>query len=516
MMSPKLIGNSSSAAGRPLVVVSNREPYQHTYDLNRKIQCLPTDGGVAVALDAIMRERGGVWIAHGSGNADREVVDSRDRVLVPPDIRNYTLRRLWLGQRETTEYYEGFANEGLWPLCHEAHVRPIFRLPDWLSYRTVNERFGAAIQEELPGITTPVFIQDYHLALTAAALRRRMPGVKIALFWHIPWPNPDRLRICPWRRDLIAGLLGNDLIAFQLDRDRKNFLAAARGELSIETTRNTVHIGNRIVAVKAVPIGVDYDRIQQISGDLASTDEMEKLREELGFESRVLGIGVDRLDYTKGVLERLEAIQLLLDRRPDLRRDLTFVQIGVPSRSGLQSYVDVVKAIERKISDINNRFGSGRELIRYRKSSLRMRRLVALYRLADFCIVSSLHDGMNLVAKEFVASRRDDGGVLVLSEMAGAAQQLHDALLINPYDTESFATVIGQAIDMPADEKGRRMRALRRIVAGRNIFGWASDILEDLESLNPRSLPPVPDREPGDLERRSVKLTRSAGEAKPS
>jgi trehalose 6-phosphate synthase len=516
MMSPKSVGNSAFAGERPLVVVSNREPYQHTYDASREVQCLPTTGGVSVALDAIMRERGGVWIAHGSGNADRDVVDSEDRILVPPDLCNYTLRRLWLGERENAEYYEGFSNEGLWPLCHEAHVRPVFRAADWLSYRTVNERFGAAIAEELPGITTPVFIQDYHLALAAAVLRRRLPGVKTALFWHIPWPNPDRLRICPWRKDLIAGLLSNDLIAFQLDRDRRNFLSAAREEMSVEVTRNTLHIGNRIVAVKAVPIGVDYDRIQQISNDLTLVDEMKKLKQELRLDSRVVGIGVDRLDYTKGVLERLDAIQLLLERRPDLRRDLTFVQIGVPSRSGLRSYVDVVKAIDQKVSDINNRYGAGRELIRYRKSSLRMRRLVALYRLADFCIVSSLHDGMNLVAKEFVASRRDDDGVLVLSEMAGAAQQLHDALLINPYDTEGFATIIGQAIDMSTEEKQRRMRASRRIVAGRNIFGWASDILEGLEDLNPRALPPVPDREPGELERRSVEFARSTGEVKPS
>ncbi len=493
---------------RPLVVVSNREPYQHTYDQENKVQWSPTTGGVAVALDALMRERGGVWIAHGAGDADRDVVDAGDRVLVPPDRPSYTLRRLWLTDKESVSYYDGFANEGLWPLCHEAHVRPVFRTRDWESYQLVNKRFAEVVEAELPDLSAPVFIQDYHLALVAANVRKLQPGLKTALFWHIPWPSPDRLRMCPWRRDLISGLLGNDLIAFQLDRDRRNFLVAAREELSLETTRNTVRIGNRIVAVKAVPIGVDYDRIQRISHDPDSDVEISKLRHELNLDTPIVGIGVDRLDYTKGVLERLDALELLIQRRPDLRDKITFVQIGVPSRSRLPSYVDVAEAIDRKVNEINKNYGLGRDLIRYRKSALRIRRLVALYRLANFCIVSSLHDGMNLVAKEFVAAREDDDGVLILSEMAGAAQQLSDASIINPYDVEGFSVAIEQGIEMSRDERRRRMHAMRRVVAGRNIFGWASDILEDLERLNPRALPPVPDRVSSDRKRLSVTRKR--------
>ncbi|MFP6571239.1 MAG: trehalose-6-phosphate synthase, partial [Vicinamibacterales bacterium] len=364
------------------------------------------------------------------------------------------------------------------------------------------------VETELPDLSAPVFIQDYHLALVAANVRKLQPGLKTALFWHIPWPSPDRLRMCPWRRDLISGLLGNDLIAFQLDRDRRNFLVAAREELSLETTRNTVRIGNRIVAVKAVPIGVDYDRIQRIAHDPDLDVEISKLRHELNLDTPIVGIGVDRLDYTKGVLERLDALELLIQRRPDLRDKITFVQIGVPSRSRLPSYVDVVEAIDRKVDEINKNYGLGRDLIRYRKSALRIRRLVALYRLANFCIVSSLHDGMNLVAKEFVAAREDDDGVLILSEMAGAAQQLHDASIINPYDVEGFSVAIEQSIEMSRDERRRRMHAMRRVVAGRNIFGWASDILEDLERLNPRALPPVPDRVSSDRKRLSVTRKR--------
>ena len=502
--------------GRPLVVVSNRQPYQHTYGADRSIQWSPTTGGVAIALDALMRDRGGVWIAHGAGNADRAVVDTDDRLLVPPDSPRYALRRLWLTADQASHYYEGFANEALWPLCHEAHVRPIFRATDWAHYQEVNTRFAEAIEEELPDLSVPVFIQDYHLALVAARLRKRCPGVKTALFWHIPWPHPDRLRICPWRRDLLTGLLGNDLIAFQLESDRRNFVTAARDELGLDVTRNTVRIGNRIIAVKAVPIGVDYDRIQQITRDKAIETEMQRLRQDLGLDGQLIGIGVDRLDYTKGVLERLDALDRLLERRADVRDRMTFVQIGVPSRSRIRSYVDVVEAIDRRVADINARYGAGRGAIRYRKSAYRMKRLLALYRLANFCIVSSLHDGMNLVAKEFVAARDDDDGVLVLSTMAGAAQQLHDAVLINPYDVEGFADALERAIDMPADERRRRMQAMRRIVAGRNIFGWASDILEDLERLNPRALPPVPGRAQLGHVREHAKRARTPAEAKPS
>ena len=237
-----------------------------------------------------MRDRGGVWIAHGSGSADRDVVDEHDRVVVPPDHPGYTLRRLWLTEEEAKQYYEGFANEGLWPLCHEAHVRPIFRKPDWEQYQHVNDRFADVIEAELPDLSAPVFIQDYHLALAGARLRRRQPGVKTAIFWHIPWPSPDRLRICPWRRELLAGLLGNDLIAFQLDRDRRNFLTAAR-ESGLEVTRNTVRMGNRIVAVKAVPIGIDYDRIQRITQDPGLRAEQGRLRQELALDTPLIGIG---------------------------------------------------------------------------------------------------------------------------------------------------------------------------------------------------------------------------------
>jgi trehalose 6-phosphate synthase len=481
-------------AGRThsLIVVSNREPYMHSRRPDGSIAAVPTTGGVATALDALMRERGGTWIAHGAGDADREVVDGHDRVAVPPGEPAYTLRRVWLTAQEERRYYNGFANEGLWPLAHIVHVPPQFRSEDWAAYRAVNARFAEAVADEIRPDTTAVFIQDYHLALVARELRQRVPNVRTALFWHIPWPHPDRLRMCPWRVDIIRGLLANDLLAFQLERDRRNFLLCVRDEIDATVDKSRVVLDGHVSHVIAAPIGVDFDRIQKVASDPALKRETARLRHmfRLDEEAAVIGIGVDRLDYTKGIPERLDAVDRLLTLRPELRRKLAFVQIGVPSRSKIQTYADIEKRIDRKVAEINSRHGHGpdRGPIRYKKTALKIRSLVALYRLADFCIVSSLHDGMNLVAKEFVAARDDLRGVLVLSEMTGAAQELKQALLINPYHVDGFAQAIGRAIDMPASEQASRIAQLRRLVAGRDVFLWASDILENLERM-PDQLP---------------------------
>jgi trehalose 6-phosphate synthase len=472
---------------RPLLVVSNREPYLHTRTDGGGLVAVPATGGVAVALDALMRERGGVWIAHGAGAADRDVVDARDKVRVPPDHPAYELRRLWIDEPTFSAYYGGFANEGLWPLCHMVDVRPQFRSDDWAAYQTVNARFAAAIHEELGGSDAPVFIQDYHLALVTPALRAQHPEARTALFWHIPWPYPDRLRICPWRRELVAGLLANDLLAFQLERDRRNFLLAAEEELDadIDAEASRVGLGGRHTTVVAVPIGVDYDRIQKIAAEPTLADEQNRLREMFGLRGGVIGIGVDRLDYTKGIPERLAALDAVLTREPGLRGRLTFLQIGVPSRSELASYSAIEAEIAGAIAELNAKHTvrDGAPAVIYHHSPLGIRSLVALYRMAHFCIVSSLHDGMNLVAKEFVASRDDEEGVLVLSALAGAAHELHDAVIINPYDVDGFADALVRAIGMTRNERRARMRAMRRVVAGRDVFSWASDILEGLESL---------------------------------
>jgi len=465
-----------------LVVVSNREPWLHDYAPDGSIVVRHTPGGVSVALDALMRERGGVWVAHGAGSADRAVTDARDSIEVPVDAPAYRLRRVWLTQREIDGYYAGFSNSALWPLCHQAHVRPQFREEDWEMYQQVNRKFADILVSEAPPDSS-VFLNDYHLALVAGMLRDRRPRLRTALFWHIPWPDVDRLRICPWRRELVEGLLANDLVAFQLERDQKHFLAAAQAELGASVSGETAFFRDRRVRVVHVPIGADFDRIAGLiaTGDLR--ERMDRLGAELGLNGKVVGVGVDRLDYTKGIPERIRAIERMLERMPDLVPRFAFVQIGVPSREEVPAYAEISVEIDAEVERVNARFGRGPDdgPIKYLKRSFEMPDLVALYRRARFCIVSSLHDGMNLVAKEFVAARDDLEGVLILSELAGASHELHEALVINPYDQRGFAEAVVRAVEMPPWERRRRMQALRRRVAGRDVLAWASGILDRLE-----------------------------------
>jgi trehalose-6-phosphate synthase/Kef-type K+ transport system membrane component KefB len=480
-------GDLGEATRSPMIVVSNREPYLHTQQPDGTITASAATGGVAVALDALMRERGGVWIAHGAGSADHLVVDAHDTLRVPPEKPAYSLRRLWLEEPAFSAYYGGFANEGLWPLCHVVDVRPKFRRDDWLAYQDINGRFAKAIHEELGDTDAPVFIQDYHLTLVAPALRALRPHARTAIFWHIPWPYPDRLRICPWRDEVLAGLLANDLIAFQLERDRRNFLMAVEDELGadVDEDASRVYHDGHYSTVVSVPIGVDFDRIQSLAADPALAAEQARLKDAFGLTAPFIALGVDRMDYTKGIPERLAALDALMRRRPDLRGRFTFVQIGVPSRSSLESYAAVEAEIDQRVNELNERHAvpGGAPLIVHSTTALGVFSLVALYRLAHVCVVSSLHDGMNLVAKEFVAARDDERGTLVLSALAGAAQELRDAVIINPYDVEGFASAIGEALEMAPAEQARRMRAMRKVVAGRDVFNWASDILEGLESL---------------------------------
>ncbi len=480
-------GEVDATTERPLIVVSNREPFVHNFDDTGAIRVTHTTGGVAVALDALMRERGGTWIACGDGTADRAVVGPDDKIAVPPGQPAYDLRRLWIDPARYDAYYGGFANEGLWPLCHLVDVRPKFRSEDWQAYQLVNEQFASAINSEIGSDETPVFIQDYHLALVAGALRRLRPGCRTALFWHIPWPYPDRLAICPWHRELLAGLLANDLLAFQVERDRRNFVLAVEEALgaALEADGERIRYQGHVTSVVSVPIGVDYDRIQRVVSAGAVPASLGPLLERFERDDVMVGLGVDRLDYTKGIPERLDALDQVFSRRPDLRGRLTFIQVGVPSRSELDSYGSIAAEIDRKVTEINARHGVPGlpPPVYYHKAALDLAGLVVLYRLARFCIVSSLHDGMNLVAKEFVAARDDDDGVLVLSALAGAAQELVDALIINPHDVDAFADALCRAIDMPLEERRTRMRGMRRVVAGRNVFSWASDILAGLESL---------------------------------
>ena len=478
LVQAKEIGGTASG----LVVVSNREPWAHEYAPDGSIVARPTPGGVSVALDALMRERGGVWIAHGAGTADHVVVDDRGSIDVPPDAPAYRLRRLWMTATQYDRYYAGFSNSALWPLCHQAHVKPVFKQEDWQAYQDVNRMFADAVAIEAPPDAS-VFLNDYHLALVAGYVRERRPQLRTALFWHIPWPDIDRLRICPQRKEILHGLLANDLLAFQVQRDQKNFLTAVADELGVAVSGETVYSGSRTVRVVAIPIGADFDRITEILADPELPNEMRRLSTELGLDNKFVGIGVDRLDYTKGIPERIAAIERLLEEQPGLAAQFVFVQVGVPSRTDVPEYAKISADIEAQVAAVNIKHGRSAAdgPIRYLPQAFQLPQLVALYRIARFCIVSSLHDGMNLVAKEFVAARDDHDGVLILSELAGAAQELHEALIINPYDERGFTAAIARSIGMPGWERRRRMQALRRRVAGRDVLAWASDILDRLE-----------------------------------
>jgi alpha,alpha-trehalose-phosphate synthase [UDP-forming] len=461
---------------RRLIVVSNREPYVHARRDGNLAWSRPV-GGLTEALDPVMQASGGCWVALGTGDADREAVDDRDRVAVPPDNPRYTLRRVWLTGEDYRGYYLGFANETLWPLCHAAFVRPAFGEAAREAYRRVNRLFAEAVLEEAGGGPAVVLVQDYHFALLPALLKERRPDLTVGQFWHIPWPPWEVFRTCPWRDEIVTGLLGNDLLGFHLPSFGRNFKEAA-DRCCPAATGGT--------AVEAFPISVDFEAISTQAADPAVELEMEDLSRTYELEGKYLGFGLDRLDYTKGIPERLAAYRRFLEENPDYLGSVVFVQAGMPSRTQIDAYQDLGFRVEGLIADINETFGTAVwQPVVALSRHLAPVTLNALRRLARFCIVSSLDDGMNLVAKEFVAARNDEDGVLLLSEFAGAAAELPEALPVNPYDTAGFAAAIRQALEMPEEARRDRMRAMRETVREHNIYKWGADIVARLLEQTP-------------------------------
>lgn len=472
--------------GRKFVVVSNREPYMHV-QVDGRIQCTRPASGVAVALDPIMQAAGGLWIAHGSGSADAEVVDERGIVAVPPEAPAYRLKRVWLTPEQEENYYYGFSNTALWPLCHVAYRSPVFRAEHWQSYVEVNQLFADRIAEEVGDQPAFVFVQDYHFALLPRLLRERCPRTVIAQFWHIPWPNPEVFRICPWKRELLRGLLGNDLLGFHIRYHAENFIATVAHELEarIDRERLAVVYRRHMTKVRAIPISIDFEAISRQAASWATEQQMRGLRQRyrLG-DGRIVILGVDRIDYTKGLVHRLEALQHLLERHPDYRGRVVFVQIGVPSRLHVGEYQRLNEELAARVAALNRAFGTEDwQPILFLRQHVPLSELVAWYRLADCLVVSSLHDGMNLVAKEFVAARVDLQGVLVLSRFTGAARQLREALLVNPYAPEEMAEALHRGIQMPASEQRQRMERLREEVQENNVYKWAAEIVRKLSRL---------------------------------
>ncbi len=465
------------------IVVSNREPYLHRLE-GEEIICQVPPGGMAPALDKVMRACGGLWVAHGSGEADRLVVDANDHVQVPPADPRYTLRRIWLSKEEEDGYYYGFANEGLWPLCHNAYKRPSFEQRDWEAYGAVNRKFAEAILGEVGERNAFVFLQDYHFALLSRFLRQ--PNIRTAQFWHIPWPNPEAFRICPWAEELLDGLLGNDLLGFHIRYHCQNFMDTIDRIIEARVDREHMGItrGGRVTLLRDFPISVDFDELSSEAASPAIEEEMRRLKRRHRLRQMSIGVGVDRLDYTKGIPERLKALDRLFDRHPELLEHLVFVEIAVPSREHIRAYQEVSEEVDELVNAINWKYqrGSWKPII-YLKGHIPPETVHAWYRLATFCVVSSLHDGMNLVCKEFIASRVDEDGVLILSRFAGASRELTDALLVNPYAIDEIASAMHQALTLSPADRQKRMRNLRAHVQEHNIYEWAGTILSELLKL---------------------------------
>ena len=468
-----------------MFAISNREPYEHIHG-NAGIECSVPASGLVTALEPILRACSGTWIAQATGNADRETVDEFDRLPVPPDHPQYTLRRVWLTEQEQRGFYFGFANEGLWPLCHIAHTRPIFRTADWEDYQAVNRRFADAFLKEAADERNPVvLVQDYHFALVPRMIKEARPDARVAIFWHIPWPNAEAFAICPWQRELLDGLLGADLIGFHVQSHCNNFLDTIDRSLEsrIDRANFAVKFRSHSSCVRPFPISVSFSNGDDHNHESSYVERAALLR-NLGSEAPMLGVGVDRIDYTKGIPERFRGVEAFFEKWPLYRRQFTFVQIGAPSRTHIRRYHELMAEVEGEAERINRRFQSSdwRPIVLLARHHSHQQ-ILPYYRAADLCMVTSLHDGMNLVAKEYIAARADEQGALILSQFTGASQELVDALVVNPYDADQLADSIHRALAMTPQEKRARMARMRAYVREHNIYLWAGNLINELASI---------------------------------
>lgn len=462
------------------IVVSNREPFMHIVDENRSgIRCIRPAGGVVTAIDPMLRALGGTWVAHGAGSADKKFVNSKDKLGVPPEDNRYILKRVWLTKEEEEGYYFGFSNEGLWPLCHITYTRPVFRESDWLTYKQVNQKFADAILDELPSNNPIVFIQDYHFTLLAKMIKDKRPDAVVALFWHIPWPNPEVFSICPYQQEVLEGMLACDLIGFHLQYYCNNFIDTVNRltECRVDMERFSIIRAQNESLIKAFPISIS-DSFPQVSKTM-----VEKIRDEWGLKEKVVALGVDRLDYTKGLGEKILAVDRFLDKYPQYKNKFVLIQIAAPSRTHISRYHELGGEIDELVDKVNWKHSNGSwKPIVYLAKHFSLEEVLPYYIFADICIVSSLHDGMNLVAKEYVMAN-DVAGVLVLSCFAGAAKELDDAIIINPYATEDFAEAIRIAIEMDQEERSKRMTHMKQNIKDNNIYKWAASIINELVTI---------------------------------
>jgi trehalose 6-phosphate synthase len=474
--------------GSQLIVVSNREPYMHQFN-NGVPQMIVPAGGLVTALDPVLRACSGLWVAHGAGDADRQTADERGRLTVPPNDARYTLRRVWLSREEEQGYYYGLSNEGLWPLCHLAHERPLFRASDWEQYQRANRRFADAVLEEIGTGDATVLVQDYQLALVPEMLKAARPDIQVGIFWHIPWPNPEAFRICPWRTEILHGMLGADVVGFHLQQYCNNFLDTVDRmvEARLDWDHFAAELRGHSALVRPFPISVEGWSERNVPSGDALDEQVAQLREQYKLGNTRIVVGVERIDYTKGLRERLRAFDRFLVKYPEHREKLTFVLLGAPSRTHLRRYRDLGADLESMADEINWKHQTEFwKPLRFLAAHHNASTVHAFLQMSSICVVSPLHDGMNLVAKEYVAAKTDGDGVLILSEFAGAARELAEALIINPYDAEQFADAIHEGLIMSPDERLARMKDMRTVVEEYNVYRWAASFLTCLTSTHAR------------------------------
>ena len=466
--------------GHRFVVVSNREPYEHSYEGKPpKLVVRKPAGGLTSALDPLLQTIAGDWVAWGSGDADQAVTDAAGRVRVPPDDPRYTLHRVWLDQRDVEEYYLGYSNQLLWPLCHTRPSLTRIRAREFARYAAVNERFADAVLRATANEPAAIWFQDYHLALAPRYVRTRKPNATSAHFWHIPFPPPEVFGVATRGPFILEGLLANDLVGFHLPSYCANFLRCVQQQLPVKVdwSRRAVITAGHTCYVRALPISIDVEEFERAAAPPDAHIRLKRIQNRFAPNGERIGIGVDRVDYSKGLEEKLKALDLLWERSPEWRERFTFVQVAVPTRTHIDAYDRLNEKIEQMVAAINERFGTQTWTpIQLLQESLPAERLALMYRLADVCIVSSLQDGMNLVAKEYVASQIDNNGILLLSKFAGAIEELEGCVPMNPYDPESSADLIRIALEMRVAERRARMQQLRASLGG--IYDWLQESFE--------------------------------------
>jgi trehalose 6-phosphate synthase len=471
-----------------LIVVSNREPYIHTLEEGKIVVWRPS-GGAVTALDPVMKACGGTWIAHGSGSGDKKVVDKDDKIKVPVEKPQYTLKRVWLSKEEERGYYYGFANETLWPLSHITYTRPSFRESDWQQYKKVNKKFADAVISEIKASgkkKTIVWLQDFHMTLVAKYIKEKDPNVICAYFWHIPWPNPEVFRICPFKQEIIDGILANDMVGFHIRYHADNFIDTVEREVEAKTDRerNSIVRDGHETLVRSFPISIDFHDIETQVKSKETKERVEQLKKELSLDDKIIFLGCDRIDYTKGIPERLIAFDKFLDKYPQYKEKVVFVQIGAVSRILLKSYEEINNEINRLVGEINWKHSTSEWApIVFSKEFIPYNDILAFYKMSDVIVISSLHDGMNLVAKEYIASKFDNNGAVILSQFTGSARELQESVFISPYDINEFVEALKLSIEMPEKEKKKRMKILRDIVSENNIYKWAATVVLELSKF---------------------------------